>query len=125
MYCPVCFNASLKPSSSGVLKMTFNKKSRATSQMHYNTNTESPMHIYKQLQAVMEDYLSWYSEFQNIDPINEIEVISSDYKCSNGCQLNMNHRINSLDDFLDKNEVLRLLKESCQKFNIPCSIKKL
>ncbi len=36
MYCPVCFNDTLKIASSGVVKLSFNSKAKSTSQFFYN-----------------------------------------------------------------------------------------
>tara|TARA_B100001971_G_C18260240_1_gene586087 strand:- start:911 stop:1288 length:378 start_codon:yes stop_codon:yes gene_type:complete len=118
MYCPGCFNDTLKLTSSGVVKMTFNGKAKATSQFFYNLSKESAEEIYEKMYTVVEDYFSWYSDFQNKDDIKSIALTSSDFKCSNGCSLGHNFSNSVLNLVVTKDEVIKAAKELGQKYQI-------
>ena len=118
MYCPVCFNSSLLPASNGVIKVTFNGKAKNTSQFFYNTLQETPEEIYDKLKAVVEDYFSWYSEFQNQDVIKNVSFFSADFVCSNKCKLTNEHRVNMVGPFLDVDTVLQIIQVAAKKYSL-------
>jgi hypothetical protein len=118
MYCPVCFNNTLKLASSGVVKATFNKKSRSTTQFFYNISTERPEEIEDKFRNIVKDYFQWYSGFQNKEPITEFELFSSDFICDNGCKIPMTQKINISDVLIQKARVIEIIKEVGDKFQI-------
>lgn len=122
MYCPICFNDTLKAASSGVIKLTFDGKSKSTSQFYYNTKQETVEDIYKKLTGVVAEYFIWYATFNNKDPIRDIEAFSSDFICSTGCKLTINHRLNVYEILLDKKDVLNIVTQQAQKYNIPLNL---
>lgn len=119
MYCPVCLNDTLKIASSGVVKLSFNKKSRTTSQLFYNLKTEKEAELLNKFRTVVRDYFQFYSGFQNKDPIKEVTTYSSDFVCSTGCRLSHNQQISVLGLLINKTELLQMLNEEASKFNIP------
>lgn len=122
MYCPVCFNDTLKLASSGVAKLIFNGKSKATSQFFYNLTQDKPEEINDKLKNVIKDYFIYYSGFQNKDPIRKVEVFSIDFKCKNGCIINVNHRVNVIGLLFEKEDLEKILKEMASKYQIPMEI---
>ena len=125
MYCPVCFNPTLKTASNGVARMTFDGKSKSTSQFYYNTKQETPKEIYKKLEQVVEDYFKWYATFQNKGIIREVQISSSDFVCSNGCKLNINHKISLLGVLFDKPSVKLIVEKLAEKWKIDHNIENL
>jgi len=123
MYCPVCLNDTLKIASSGVVKMTFNGKAKATSQFFYNLKTDKPHETLKKFRDVVHEYFSWYSTFQNIDTIKKFNATSHDFKCSNGCGINISHRMNILNLVISKEDALEILEQEAERFDIPLVIK--
>jgi hypothetical protein len=123
MYCPVCFNDTLKVASSGVVKVTFNGKAKSTSQFYYNIKQEKPVEIYKKFRGVVEDYFSWYTTFQNKDLIKEIELTSSDFVCSKGCKLNISHRLNVIDLIIPKDILREIAEGTAERYQIPIKLK--
>ena len=87
MYCPICFNDTLKIASSGVVKMTFNGKAKSTSQFFYDLKHDQEKDVLLKLDKVIADYFIYYSSFQNQDPIETVEATSIDFKCLNKCVL--------------------------------------
>ena len=63
MYCPICFNDTLKIASSGVVKMTFNGKAKSTSQFFYDLKHDQDHEIQEKLDKVVADYFAYYSNF--------------------------------------------------------------
>ena len=57
-FCPVCFNDTLKIASSGVVKLTFNGKAKATSQFFYNLTSETTEEKLKK--AIIKSFLLIY-----------------------------------------------------------------
>ena len=98
--------------------MTFNGKAKATSQFFYNLSKENNEEIYKKMHAVVEEYFSWYSDFQNKEEIKSIALTSSDFKCSNGCSLGPNFSNSVLNLVVTKEEVIKAVKELGQKYEI-------
>lgn len=123
MYCPVCFNDTLKIASSGVVKVTFNGKAKSTSQFYYNMKQEKPTEIYKKFRDVVSEYFSWYATFQNKDIIKEITLTSSDFICSTGCKLNISHRLNVIDLVIPKDIFVEIMESEAQRHEIPLKLK--
>lgn len=122
MYCPVCFNDTLKIASSGVVKVTFNGKSKSTSQFYYNMKQDKPVEILKKFRVVVADYFSWYATFQNKDIIKNVELTSCDFICSNGCKLNVNHRLNVIDMVVPLEQVKEICESEGDRHDIPLKL---
>jgi hypothetical protein len=65
MYCPVCFQNTMKIRSNGVIKLAFNGKSRNTSLFTYNLQKETTEQLEAKLREKIVDFFSFYSEFAN------------------------------------------------------------
>ncbi len=89
MYCPVCLQNTLKMRSSGVVKLTFNGKSRNTSLFTFNVLKESSDDLRKKLREKVVDFMGWYAEFNNKTPIKSFEAFSGDFNCDRGCKIDM------------------------------------
>ena len=125
MYCPICFNDTLKIASGGVVKLTFNGKSKATSQFYYNFNEETKAQTLVKLDNTIEDYFKYYSGFQNQDDIKVVEALSLDFKCSNRCILGINNRVNVLGLVIEKEELLASLEKMAEKYKINLNLEPL
>lgn len=123
MYCPICFNDTLKIASSGVVKVTFDGKSKSTSQFYYNLSQDSTQELLKKIEVVIDEYFSWYTTFQNKDPIKYVDMTSCDFLCSTGCRLNITHKLNIIGLIVTKKELLQLLKEQAEKYQLQLDLK--
>jgi hypothetical protein len=123
MYCPVCFNDTLKIASSGVVKLSFNGKAKATSQFFYNLTQDKDEEILEKLDDVVKDYFIYYSGFQNKDPIQYVEAYSIDFKCSNGCVINVTNKVNVIGLLFSKKELQESLEKKATKYEIPLDLK--
>ena len=118
MYCPICFNDTLKLASSGVVKMTFNGKSKPTSQFFYNLAQDRDEDILKKLKEAIKDYFEYYSNFQNKDIIEHIECYSIDFKCENRCVININNKVNVIGLIFSFNELSEIANEVAKKYQL-------
>ena len=118
MYCPICFNDTLKIASSGVVKMTFNGKSKSTSQFYFNLKEDSEIKTSEKLQATIEEYFEYYSNFQNKIPIKEIEAYSIDFKCSNKCAISMSNKMSVINLVFHAKTLSLALEAAAKKFEI-------
>jgi hypothetical protein len=123
MYCPMCFNDTLKIASSGVVKLTFNGKSKSTSQFFYNLNQDSSKEIIEKLDFIIKDYFVYYSNFQNKDPIESVEAVSIDFICRNGCILNVSHKVNVIGLIFDKKDLIESLEKMGKKYSLDIKLK--
>jgi hypothetical protein len=106
MYCPVCFQNTLKIRSSGVIKLSFNGKSRNTSLFTYNLQKETQEQLDAKLREKIVDFFSFYAEFNNKTPIKVFELYSADFICTNTCKIDvMNTSIKSKLKSINNGEI--------------------
>lgn len=125
MYCPVCFHDTLKLASSGVVKVSFNGKSKSTSQFFYNIVTDTNDELGQKFQTVVKDYFSYYSNFQNQSIIDSMQLYSNDFKCSAGCTLNINHKVNILGLVLPKELVVPIVEKMSTRYQTPIDLESI
>ncbi|MAX65504.1 MAG: hypothetical protein QF441_04110 [Bacteriovoracaceae bacterium] len=125
MYCPVCFNDTLKIASSGVVKLLFNGKAKSTSQFFYNLSQDKDEELLQKIEDVVKDYFIYYSGFQNKDPIENIDAYSIDFKCENKCVININHKVNVIGLLFSQDELNEIVERLAKKYNIPIDLKDL
>ena len=119
MYCPVCFQNTMKIRSSGVVKLSFNGKSRNTSLFTYNLQKETQEQLDAKLREKIVDFFSFYSEFANKTPIKVFEAYSADFVCTNNCKLDiMNTKVSVVGIMYPQQKVRSMLSEEGKKFGI-------
>ncbi len=122
MYCPVCFQDTLKIRSNGVIKLAFNGKSRNNSLFTYNLQKETHEQLSSKLREKIVDFFSFYSEFANRTPIKTFEAYSSDFVCTNSCKIGMTTRVSVVGNVYSIPEVKQMLNEEGTKFNIKIEV---
>lgn len=119
MYCPVCFQNTMKIRSNGVIKLAFNGKSRNNSLFTYNLQKETEEQLLEKLREKIIDFFSFYSEFNNKAPIKTFEAYSADFICSAGCKIDViNTKVSVIGIVYSKTVVKTLLKQESSKFGI-------
>lgn len=119
MYCPVCFQNTMKIRSSGVIKLSFNGKSRSTSLFTYNLQKETLEQLEAKLREKIVDFFSFYSEFNNKTPIKNFEAYSADFICTNSCKLDMmSTKVSVIGTVYSVTRVREILREEGRKFGI-------
>lgn len=125
MYCPVCFQNNLKLRSTGVVKISFNGKSRNTSLFTYNLAKDKPSDLDKKMRERIADFMDWYSEFQNKEVLEKFEALSSDFQCTNSCKIDYVHTKISVVGLMFKfDQIKQMIEEEAQKRNLETKIKK-
>src|SRR5665647_1927421 len=123
MYCPVCFQNTMKIKSNGVIKLAFNGKSRNTSLFTYNLQKETQEQLLAKLREKVVDFLSFYSEFANKTPIKTFEAYSADFMCVTGCKIDlMNTKVSVVGVVYPVQTVKTLLQEEGKKFGIEMEV---
>lgn len=123
MYCPVCFQNTLKIRSNGVIKLAFNGKSRNNSLYTYNLQKETHEQLLAKLREKIVDWMSFYSEFANKTPIKTFEAYSADFVCTNNCKIDMlNTKVSVVNLVYSIQEVRGMLKEEGKKYNIEIEV---
>jgi hypothetical protein len=119
MYCPVCFQNTMKIRSSGVVKLSFNGKSRNTSLFTYNLQKETQEQLEAKLREKIVDFFSFYSEFANKTPIKVFEAYSADFMCTNSCKIDiMSTKVSVVGIMYSQQKVRAMLQEEGKKFGI-------
>lgn len=124
MYCPVCFNHTLKIAPRGVVKVAINGKSKPTSQFIFNIKTEKQAEIDKKFKAVLSEYFNWYKTLTNIEEIKNIDITSCDFICEEGCRLTFNHMLNVIDYVIPKDRFHFICQEAATEHSIPINLKR-
>lgn len=123
MYCPVCFQNTLKIRSNGVVKLAFNGKSRNNSLFTYNLQKETHEQLLAKLREKIVDWMSFYSEFANKTPIKTFEAYSGDFVCTNNCKIDMlNTKVSVVNLIYTAQEMKTLLKEEGHKYGIEIEV---
>lgn len=123
MYCPVCFQNTMKIRSNGVIKLAFNGKSRNTSLYTYNLQKETQEQLLAKLREKIVDFFSFYSEFNNKTPIKHFEAYSADFMCTNSCKIDMmNTKVSVVGVVYPAAVVKAMLQEEGKKFGIDIEV---
>ena len=113
----------MKIRSSGVIKLSFNGKSRNTSLFTYNLQKETQEQLDAKLREKIVDFFSFYSEFNNKTPIKTFEAYSADFMCTNGCKIDvMNTKVSVVPIVYPAQVVKNMLKEEGKKFGIDIEV---
>jgi hypothetical protein len=118
MYCPVCFQNTMKIRSTGVIKLSFNGKARNTSLFTYNLQKDSQEQLDAKLREKIVDFLSFYSEFMNKPPIKNFEAYSADFVCTNACKIDINTKLSVVNVVYPLAVIKKILQEEGKKFGI-------
>lgn len=123
MYCPVCFQDTLKVKSSGVIKVEFNGKARDTSLFTYNLIKETPEQRQLKLKQKIDEFFQFYAGFKNKDPIKSFMATSGDFECTNRCKIDfLKTKVNVVGLIFTRKEVLDLLEEAGKKYQIEIKV---
>lgn len=119
MYCPKCFNDSLRICSKGVINIVINGKQMDAGRFLFNLETEEKLKQFKpSLKEKLREFFTWYSNFQNKDPITFVTIDTSDMQCEEGCVIPAKNRFSIIDLLITRSELIGLLEEEGKRYNI-------
>ena len=123
MYCPVCFQNTMKIRSNGVVKLAFNGKSRATSLFTYNLQKETDEQLEAKLREKIVDFFVFYKDLSNKSPIKNFEAYSADFICTNSCKIDMmSTKVSVVGVIYPVMKVRAMLNEEGKKFGIEIDV---
>lgn len=113
----------MKIRSSGVVKLSFNGKSRNNSLFTYNLQKETTEQLNAKLREKIVDFFSFYSEFNNKTPIKNFEAYSADFVCTNTCKIDvMSTKVSVVGIVYPVPLVRSMLQEEGKKFGIDIEV---
>lgn len=122
MYCPTCFNNTLRLSSKGVLQVVINGKQMDAGRILYNVDGHEK-DMLSDLKKKIEEFFRWYSNFKNKDPIQMIELMTSDMKCDNQCKIPVGLRIDVVDLLIESTTIKKIMQDLSEKYKMKIQFK--
>ena len=105
--------------------MTFDGKAKTTSQFFYDLKKETVEETLKKLEAAVDEYFSWYSTFQNQDPVRQVSLRTSDFICQNRCSLGGQIQLSVVDLVVPKRQLVEILQTTADKRGIRLKLESL
>lgn len=124
MYCPKCFNNTLQLNSRGVVNVIINGKQMDAGRFLFNLEDRRKELIHQDLKAKLDEFFTWYSNFQNREPITTIELCTFDFRCSS-CHFapKLNHTYSVVDTLIPKSLLVKYLKEFSKQYHMELQLK--
>ncbi len=120
-YCPVCFNKTLVVAQSGLVNVIVNGMQMDAGRILFNAGQFGKT-IKEDLAKKLAEFFEWYSKFQNKQAIKELHLVSTSFKCLNGCKIG-NQNMSVIDHLITRKEILQILSEASEKFGIKIDLK--
>ena len=122
MYCPKCLNDSLRPNSRLVIKLSINGKQKDTGRFIVNAkDTDREKEI--KLREKVEEFMKWYSTFLNKEPIEKVEIFSSDFSCSKGCAIGVEQSFSVINTIYPQEVIEKTFKRLAPKYGLTLNLK--
>lgn len=123
MYCPKCFNDSLYIKPKGVVHLIINGKQMDAGRFLFNQDESKKEYIVDDFTLKIREFFSWYSNFQNKQPIEVVEICTGDVKCESGCHIDLNLKFSVIGDILPRKVVSDIMDKMSKKYNIKTELK--
>ena len=123
MYCPKCLNNSLRLEAKGVVNIIINGKQMDAGRFLFDMGPGGEEKTIEDFKKKVDEFFKWYSNFQNKEPINYVELLSNHFKCEEGCFLSANDRFSILDIILPIDLVKTTLTEAGKKYGMDVQLK--
>lgn len=118
LYCPACMNDTLTIQPRGTVDIIINGMQRDTGRFLYNISKDSKDEIYDRFKDKLDDFFRWYSNFQNQETVSQVDIISADFKCENGCRLEIGFKASVIDVLIPSKVLNETLAELSEDFGI-------
>ena len=125
MYCPVCLNDTLFMHEKGTIFIKINRQTMSTSHFLYNLSKEEEEDILENLSIKLDEFLSWYSKFQNKENISSVEIISANFACDKRCRLPSEARFSIIGSLVSKRTFVKLLLALSKKHGLAVDVNSL
>ena len=124
MYCPLCLQLGLTLNSNGVATLYVNKKHLDNGRFLFNVQAQSKQEIFDLAEKKLKEFMQWYSRFQNIQPIETIEILSNNFNCPNKCKLSIDHNFSVLDILIPSQKFFDSANKYAPRYNLVIKLKK-
>lgn len=71
----------------------------------------------------VDEFMSWYSNFQNREPIEYLELLTVDVRCDNNCKFSPMERFSAVDTVISREVVREVLEEVGEKYKLELELK--
>jgi hypothetical protein len=123
MYCPKCLHNTLRFSSKGVVGVVINGKQMDAGRLLYSVDDLQNDRTQKELHGKIEEFFRWYSNFNNPDPIQTLELLTADLRCQNNCSLPHHYKVTIVDNLIPSKSVMGILEKMGVKYKMEIKIK--
>jgi hypothetical protein len=114
--CPVCFENSLVLNNNGVIQVFVNDRSMNNNRVLFRLPKDNSKVLIKNIMPKIEDYYKWYGTFTNKEPIKKIDLVTTDYTCSNKCRIPGAHLVDIKGSLIDARMFKLTLMELTKKY---------
>lgn len=119
MYCPKCLSDNLFLASRGVADLIINGKHMDAGKFIFNTEAARQKNIASEFEKKVEEFFKWYSGFNNIEPITQIQLISADVKCEScGFIPTTSGKVSVVDTLIPAMEMKKILFKIAEKYGL-------
>ena len=120
MYCPSCFNQTLHLNKSGVVEIRVDGKQMDSGRFLFNVEMES-REVARALDKKINEFMTWYGNFKNKDPIEKVEIVTNAVVCTEGCKIPLSFKYNIVGDIITLEKVKEMLNKYAQRNKIVIS----
>ncbi len=120
-YCPKCLNNTLDIKSRGVVQVIVNSKQMDTGRFLYNLSDDED--VAESMEEKLEDFFKWYSNFQNKDPIEVVELLTTDFACENKCPIDLSLKFTIVDVLISRERLEKCIKGLAVTYDMALELK--
>lgn len=106
----------------GVIHIVINNKQMDTGRFLFNLNKDTKAEVSKKLHQKLEEFFKWYCGFQNKEAISRLSIYSSDFVCTQGCNIPINSAISVVGQLFPTREVQKEIENLGQKYGLQIEI---
>jgi hypothetical protein len=119
MYCPSCLNSTLSLNHKGVADLIINGKQLDNGKILFNALQMKETETL--LEKKISEFFKWHSKFQNIEVIENIEIVSNSFSCSNRCPLKASQKFSLIGLLFTEDLIWNLAKKIGQEIGLSIS----
>lgn len=123
MYCPKCLSNTLYIQPKGVVDIYINGKKRDNGRFLFNMDPSFEDATINDFREKVDEFMSWYSNFQNREPIEYLELLTVDVRCDNNCKFSPMERFSAVDTVISREVVREVLEEVGEKYKLELELK--
>lgn len=123
MYCPQCFSNTLVITSKGVIDIYINGIKRDNGRILFSTEAGDFERTKLEFAKKCDEFFQWYSQFQNKNTIEIVELITPDVKCQNGCRFSPMDKFSAVDVVFKREFIAKTLEDLAAKYRIAIKLK--